>query len=94
MAVLEMTTYRVEASRVADYVEQRPEMDAVLREMDGLRSITTAQLEPGRFVDVALWDDRDAADRAQRRAMDDARLAPLFTWLEDISMEFGEVLEK
>lgn len=92
VAVLEITTYRVEASRVADYLEQRPAMDAALEAMPGLRSLATAQLAPGRFVDVAVWDDRDAAERAQRRALDDARLAPLFAWLEDVSMEFGEVL--
>jgi len=92
---LELSRYVVEGDQERPFLAKRGAMvEAAKENFPGLIDVTLAKLDDGSYVDAWIWEER----RFCERAMANVEAVPVVVdWLqhigEDVSMEFGEVVD-
>jgi hypothetical protein len=92
---IELARFTVKRDEEQAFLAERDAMRKAAKEnFDGFVDETLVKLEDGSYLSVWVWEAREDCDRAMARV---DRVAPMTSWLshmdEDISMEFGVVVE-
>ena len=92
---LELGRYVIERDQEQPFLAKRGAMvEAAKENFPGLIDVTLAKLDDGSYVDAWIWEDRSFCEAA----MEKVEAVPVIVdWLqhisEDVSMEFGTVVE-
>jgi hypothetical protein len=92
---LELSRYVVEGDQEQQFLAKRGAMLKAAKEnFPGLIDVTLAKLDDGSYVDAWIWEDRSFCEAAMAKV----EAGPVIVdWLqhlgEDVSMEFGTVVE-
>ena len=92
---LELGRYVVEDDQERPFLAKRGAMVKAAKEhFPGLIDVTLAKLDDGSYVDAWIWEDRSFCEAAMAKA---EAVPAVADWLqhigEDVSMEFGTVVE-
>jgi hypothetical protein len=92
---MELARFTVKGDEDKAFLAERDAMRKAAREnFDGFVDETLVELEDGSYLSIWIWEAREYCDRAMARV---DQVAPVSSWLahmdEDISMEFGVVVE-
>ncbi len=92
---LELSRYVVEDDQVQPFLAKRGAMvEAAKENFPGLIDVTLAKLDDGSYVDAWIWEDRSFCEAAMAKV---ETVPVVVDWLqhigEDVSMEFGMVVE-
>ena len=92
---LELGRYVIERDQEQPFLAKRGAMvEAAKENFPGLIDVTLAKLDDGSYVDAWIWEDRSYCKAAMAKA---EAVPAVADWLqhlgEDISMEFGTVVE-
>ena len=92
---LELSRYVVEGDQEQRFLAKREAMvEAAKENFAGLIDVTLAKLEDGSYVDAWIWEDRSLCEAAMAKV---ETVPVVVDWLqhigEDVSMEFGTVVE-
>jgi len=92
---LELSRYVVEADQEQQFLAKRGAMvEAAKENFAGLVDVTLARLDDGSYVDAWIWEDRSYCETAMAKV---ETVPVVVDWLqhigEDLSMEFGTVVE-
>jgi hypothetical protein len=92
---LELSRYVVEGDQEQQLLAKREAMVKAAKEtFAGLIDVTLAKLDDGSYVDAWIWEDRAFCEAAMAQV---EGVPAVVDWLqhigEDVSMEFGTVVE-
>jgi hypothetical protein len=92
---LELSRYVVEGDQEHQFLAKRRLMVKAAKEnFPGLIDVTLAKLDDGSYVDAWIWEDRNLCEAAMAKV---ETVPVVVDWLqhigEDVSMEFGTVVE-
>jgi hypothetical protein len=92
---LELSRYVVEGDQEQQFLAKRGAMiKAAMENFPGLIGVTLAKLDDGSYVDAWIWEDRSFCEAAMAKV---ESVPVVVDWLqhigEDVSMEFGTVVE-
>ena len=92
---LELSRYIVEGNQEQQFLAKRGAMvEAAKENFAGLVDVMLAKLDDGSYVDAWIWEDRSLCEAAMAKA---EAVPAVADWLghigEDVSMEFGTVVE-
>jgi hypothetical protein len=92
---LELSRYVVEGDQEQQFLDKRGAMvEAAKESFPGLIDVTLAKLDDGSYVDAWIWEDRSFCEAAMAKV---ETVRVVVDWLqhigEDVSMEFGTVVE-
>jgi hypothetical protein len=92
---LELGRYVVEGDQEQQFLAKRGGMvEAAKENFPGLVGVTLARLDDGSYVDAWIWEDRSLCEAAMAKV---EAVPVVVDWLqhigEDVSMEFGTVVE-
>ena len=92
---LELGRYVVEGDQEEAFLAKRRAMVKAAKEnFPGLIDVTLAKLDDGSYVDAWTWEDRNFCEAAMAKV---ETVPVVVDWLqhigEDVSMEFGTVVE-
>ena len=92
---LELSRYVVEGDQEQQLLAKRETMVKAAKEnFPGLIDVMLAKLDDGSYVDAWIWEDRSYCEAAMAKA---EAVPAVADWLqhigEDVSMEFGTVVE-
>jgi hypothetical protein len=93
--ILELSRYVVEGDQEQPFLAKREAMvEAAKENFPGLIDATLARLDDGSYVDAWIWEDRSYCEAAMAKI---ETVPVVMDWLrhlgEDVSMEFGTVVE-
>jgi hypothetical protein len=92
---IELARFTVKREEEEAFLAERDAMSTAAKEnFEGFVDETLMKLEDGSYLSVWVWEAREHCDRAMAQV---DQVAPVTSWLahmeEDISMEFGVVIE-
>ena len=92
---LELSRYVVEGDQEQQFLAKRGAMvEAAKESFAGLIDVTLAKLDDGSYVDAWIWEDRSFCEAAMAKV---ETVPVVVDWLqhigEDVSMEFGKVVD-
>ena len=92
---LELSRYVIEGDQEQQFLAKRGAMvEAAKENFPGLIGVTLAKLDDGSYVDAWIWEDRSFCEAAMAKV---ETVPVVVDWLqhigEDVSMEFGTVVE-
>jgi hypothetical protein len=92
---IELARFTVKTDEEEVFLAERDVMRTAAKEnFEGFVDETLVKLEDGSYLSVWVWEAREYCDRAMAQV---DQVAPVTSWLahmeEDISMEFGMVVE-
>jgi hypothetical protein len=92
---LELGRYVIESDQEQQFLAKREAMVKAAKEnFPGLIDVTLAKLDDGSYVDAWIWEDRSFCEAAMAKV---EAVPVIVDWLqhlgEDVSMEFGTVVE-
>jgi hypothetical protein len=92
---LELSRYVVEDDQEQQFLAKRGGMVRTAKDnFPGLIGVTLAKLDDGSYVDAWIWEDRSYCEAAMAKV---ETVPVVVDWLqhigEDVSMEFGTVVE-
>ena len=92
---LELGRYVIERDQEQPFLAKRGAMvEAAKENFPGLIDVTLAKLDDGSYVDAWIWEDRSFCEAAMAKV---EAVPAVADWLqhisEDVSMEFGTVVE-
>jgi hypothetical protein len=90
-----LSRYIVEGDQEHQFLAKRGVMvEAAKENFPGLIDVTLAKLDDGSYVDAWIWEDRSYCEAAMAKV---ETVPVVVDWLqhigEDVSMEFGTVVE-
>lgn len=92
--VIDLARFKIAPETEAEFLARRPAMVAAVRELAALRGISLVRLGDDTWLDVIVWESREAADEAIKVAHN---LPAVREWLryvtEDLSADHGVVLD-
>jgi hypothetical protein len=93
---LEIARFRVAPASEPGLLEAWPRMVAAMRRAHpALRSVDLVRFDDGTWADVAVWDDRDSAERACSIGPALAEVEAFFAHIsEDVGLELARVVQR
>jgi heme-degrading monooxygenase HmoA len=92
--LLELSRFRVNEESEDEFLASYPACARALEDLEGFRGVNLAKLDDGSYVFVGTWAKREHCEAAMEEATNvDAISAFLAHISEDISMEYGDVID-